>query len=486
MSVAFRPLTEIFDRGLLSAFLEDVARMPCAIQGAGGDQVLSFGDQKSIPKLTKEQLHEVRQSPLPVEFEGGKAAGLFAKSEYLGCVTIAVSEGKEVMADFLFQFLSHSVALYMERDEVQFAADYLRNLMSLMRKLSVRTAAVFDKKEVAKIFMEECESLFGVNSGVILVVPKEDAKEVVESFALASFGEKVPADCLRRAEESRRTGRLQMFEAAGEIIVPLTAGMRSLGALCLRGRQMGPYSAEDLHAAQTLGAMLGAMISSIQFYENLVATELVRMNLARYLSPNLLKEVVEPGKFWSLGGKKMRATVLFTDIRGFTKLSETMAAEEMVAQLNEYFEEMSEVIFKYDGTLDKFVGDMIMVLFGVPKEMADAPLRAVKAALEMQARIKVLNENWAKKGKKPFGVGMGINTGDVIFGNIGSQRAMGLTVIGDHVNQAQRLEAHAKAGEVLISDAVYQDLSTQIESEKLGVIEVRGKTMTAHRLLKLR
>lgn len=403
-------------------------------------------------------------------------------------VVATLSDADAAAADFAFQLLNSSVQQQLEREGLEFNTEYLKNLISLMQGMSQLTAAVFDRKRVSDLFISECEKLFGVRAGAVLTFDG-NKPEVLSTFG-AEFDDYPLIDhvittgrfyvCNSTLTEKLYEGRARPNNV---MVVPLVAGQSQVGFMYLRDREMGSFSAEDQRMAQTLGAVLGGTIANISLHQDLVTAERQKSTLSRYLSPNLLKEVIEQGKFTTLGGKRMRTTILFSDIRGFTKIAEKISPEQMVAQLNEYFEEMAQIIFKHDGTLDKFVGDMVMVLFGVPKPMLDASARAVRTAIEMQNRIATLNKKWEAEGKPIFEVGMGINTGDAVFGNLGSSQAMGLTVIGDNVNQAQRLQAYAGPGEILVSEAFASDIKENgFKLARIGEVEVKHKKVVAYRV----
>lgn len=203
----------------------------------------------------------------------------------------------------------------------------------------------------------------------------------------------------------------------------------------------------------------------------------VRNIFGRYVSPEVMQEIVDSGVEIRLGGRRQKVTILFTDIRGFTTFSEQLSPEEVVARLNEYFEVMTEIIFRHGGTVDKYVGDCIMVLFGAPIARPDDAKRCVQAALEMRAALGELKKRWKEEGKIPFDTGIGIHTGEAIVGNIGSQRRMEYTVIGDAVNIAARIESLTKDYEapILISEATYEDLDSSIAVERIGETPIRGR-----------
>jgi adenylate cyclase len=167
--------------------------------------------------------------------------------------------------------------------------------------------------------------------------------------------------------------------------------------------------------------------------------------------------------------------VLFADIRGFTGISESHEPQVVVDALNEYFERMVEIVFRHEGTLDKFIGDEMMVLFGSPVAHDDDPIRAVCAALEMQEALASLNERHQVHGLPPFEIGIGINTGEVVAGYIGSSQALEYTVIGDPVNTGSRLCSLAKPGQVLISEGTSDKLGGRFELKELPREQVKGK-----------
>ena len=172
-------------------------------------------------------------------------------------------------------------------------------------------------------------------------------------------------------------------------------------------------------------------------------------------------------------------TVLFSDIRGFTSMTEKGNAEELVAQLNEYFSTMVEVVFRHHGTVDKFVGDMVMALFGAPVDDADHAEHALAAAVEMVSKLGELNSKWLAERKVQLDIGIGINSGDMIAGNIGSERIMSYTVIGDNVNLGSRLESLNKEfrSRIIISDATRTRLRTAPAMRPLGEVTVKGKSL---------
>lgn len=197
-----------------------------------------------------------------------------------------------------------------------------------------------------------------------------------------------------------------------------------------------------------------------------------------YLSSKVIDTLMDldtKGKL-GLAGKREKVTIFYSDIRGFTSLSEKLQPEEVVEFLNDYFEKMSAIAIKYDAYIDKFIGDCMMAVFSAPVPRKNDAERAVRMAWEQQKEIDKIMEKYKGEGKPVFSVGMGINTGDVILGNIGSKHKMDYTVIGDNVNLAARLYANAKGGQILISQSTFEEVKHILEVNKLEPIMVKGKS----------
>lgn len=194
--------------------------------------------------------------------------------------------------------------------------------------------------------------------------------------------------------------------------------------------------------------------------------------LKQYFSPSLAEKLISDDSINQT--KRKDLTIFFIDIRNFTHLSEAMEPEELLSMLNIYFTEMVQIIFKWKGTVGKFIGDGIMGFFGDPVECSDHAELAIKMGLEIQNRIKELNENSITFSEFPLHIGVGINTGYVTIGNIGPEHHKDYTVIGKHVNLAACLESNAKPGQVLISQRTYSMINGGLEVEEVGHIDVKG------------
>ncbi len=204
--------------------------------------------------------------------------------------------------------------------------------------------------------------------------------------------------------------------------------------------------------------------------------EELRYTLSRYVGDNLVEKLINSKNGVFLDNERKEVTILFADIRSFTTIAERMEAEEVVSMLNQFFGVMVDIIFRNNGTLDKFIGDELMAVFGLIPAENSASHDAIQAAIEMQYATEDLMKARAKQGKEAFEIGIGVNTGSAIVGNVGSENRMDYTVVGDSVNVAARLEQVVKGGEIFIGDQTYRQTQGHFRIQKKGGISVKNKT----------
>lgn len=222
-----------------------------------------------------------------------------------------------------------------------------------------------------------------------------------------------------------------------------------------------------------------------QMVDGLRERDKLRVTMGKYMTEEVLQHVLA-GEV-ELGGKTLEITILFCDLRGFTTFAEKRSAQELVGILNEYFTDMVDCVMGEGGVVDKYIGDNIMAVFGAPVSRPDDAMRAVRAALKMRIALDKLNARFAERGVEPLRFGIGLHTGEVVAGNIGSARRMEYTVIGDAVNVASRLESKTKEldTDLLISEATRERLTESIDVEAIGEIHVKGRAQ-AVKLFKVR
>jgi class 3 adenylate cyclase/HAMP domain-containing protein len=207
------------------------------------------------------------------------------------------------------------------------------------------------------------------------------------------------------------------------------------------------------------------------------AEERIRHIFQKYVPGEIIDEVLHADSKKLLVGKKQIATILFSDIRSFTTISERLSAEQLVSSLNTYFNVMVGLIISHRGTIDKFIGDAIMAIYGAPAKNDDDPLQAVKTGLKMIDALKDFNRRQVRIGLPVFNIGIGLNTGEVVVGNIGSQQKLDYTCIGDAVNLASRLEGLTKmyGVPIVISESTYLECGDEISARELDSVRVKGK-----------
>jgi adenylate cyclase len=203
-----------------------------------------------------------------------------------------------------------------------------------------------------------------------------------------------------------------------------------------------------------------------------------RERFQRLLSPDLAEMVVSGALNVEKGGINRVATVMFVDIREFTAMSENVQAAEVLQMLNEYYEKIVDIVFAHEGTVDKFIGDAMMVIWGAPVSHDDDPTRAIRAAVDIRRELIAFNQQRMAEGKKEIKIGIGINTGQVVAGYIGSSQTMSYSVVGDTVNTASRLCSAAQSGEIIISEATYAETQGLFPTEELDPLKVKGKLST--------
>jgi adenylate cyclase len=302
-------------------------------------------------------------------------------------------------------------------------------------------------------------------------VPRSIARTVVE--------QKVAVLTDNAAEDKRFGGQsIVRQRVRSALCAPLIGGAgQALGILYVDNVTTPQrFSDEDLDFLVAFSAIAAVAIEHNAFSDRLRHELLVRSNFERYFAPELAARIASTPEAVALGGDKCRVAILFSDIRGFTALAESMRPDEVARLLSEYFSVMVECVFRHGGTLDKFIGDAIMAQWGAPIAIEDAAARAMDAALDMMREMKTLNAAWREAGRPELQIGIGLNAGEVFAGNIGSARRLEFTVIGDAVNIASRLCSMAGAGEVLFTDTIRSALPSPPPAHEHGTLELKGKS----------
>ncbi|MSP90472.1 MAG: FHA domain-containing protein [Myxococcales bacterium] len=397
--------------------------------------------------------------------------------------------------------LAHDfVAADLVLDERMLRADYEK--LRLAYELSSALAEAHDIDMVLDRLLERVFNWLPVDRGVVLFVDEKKAGNPADHLIQmavrirpgAAIGEvediRVPRSILDQTLRKReavlstdarldaRFGQAQSVVLQGirsSMTVPLVTKERMIGILHVDSLiSSGLFGEKDLAVLASVSRQASISIDNVLLQKRIVEEATVRSNLSRMLSPNLVDRIVSGALAIEKGGALRRVTVMFADIRGFTSLTERTPPTEMVAFMNDYFERVSNVIFKYEGTLDKYIGDAVMALWGAPLGTDDDDILAVRAAYEMQLAVTEFNIERAANGEEAIGVGIGIATAQVIAGYVGSSRTMSYTVFGRGVNLASRLCSAAKSGEVLISPTTWLAVRHQVQAEQLAELKLKG------------
>ncbi|MEZ4380291.1 MAG: adenylate/guanylate cyclase domain-containing protein [Nannocystaceae bacterium] len=375
-------------------------------------------------------------------------------------------------------------------DQTILRADYekLRIAHELSQKLSLST----DLDSLLQKIVDEAFQLIRADRAVILLYDP-DTDELEPRFVRQKRDEEIKLSksildevkTKKRAVLSSDALVDERFKAAKSIImqgirstmcVPLVSNDKLLGAMHMDSMlATGAFTEKDLLLFSGIATQAAVAIENHRLAKNIESEAATRVQFQRLLSPNLVDQIVSGQLALDQGGSRRDVTMLFADIRGFTSMSERHAPEEMVNTLNEYFEVMVDVLFRHGGTLDKYVGDEIIGLFGAPVELPDAPLRSIRCALDMMRALEEFNRLRADRGLERIRIGIGINSGPVIAGAIGSSRTLQYTVIGDAVNIASRLCGLARPGEILVSDSTKDLVGEGVLVEPRKAVSVKGK-----------
>jgi len=238
------------------------------------------------------------------------------------------------------------------------------------------------------------------------------------------------------------------------------------------------FTQDDLELLKAIGSQMAMILEQASLNEKIREEEMLRSCLERYLAPQVIEMIVrgsQETKDYVMEPKELTATMVFADIIGFTQLAEQIPPQEINMILNQYFSMMTDIIFSYDGTLDKYIGDGLMAVFGAPMEKEDDAERAILAAREMKERLAAIMAEKGAHGKNSD-IRIGINTGRVVAGNIGAPNRIDYTVIGDPVNTASRLESIAGPSQILIGEETYRAVKDKFKIKKIGPRKVKGKT----------
>jgi class 3 adenylate cyclase len=420
--------------------------------------------------------------------EGASRVPVLFNDDTLGWVT-----GSPPAAGALASLLTYLAARESERRALAAEVLHLYREVHLIGQLSEQLAAVLDISAIGESALEQARRLITASNGGILVMAEPGAPlESVACFGADLFGGKEPPlpPSSRFAASVIERGTAEIVNDPGSdpraldaelrlralICAPLRAKQRTLGVIALANTADAAYTAADLKLLDTIALLTAAAIENAIASQQLLRREGERQALKLYLPPQVADLILASGGASQLEGVVQPITVLFADIRGFTTMSEKMEARDVVQMLKEFFTSMSAVIFQCNGTVDKFIGDCIMALFGAPVASATAARDGLQAAIRMQRQMEILTLSRKRRNASVFRIGIGLHCGEAVVGNIGSDNRVQYTAIGDTVNVAARLVSKAAASQIIVSEDIRAAIPDLHRFEALGEVELKGRT----------
>lgn len=266
------------------------------------------------------------------------------------------------------------------------------------------------------------------------------------------------------------------------LCVPVMHNISAIGILCLESRKIGGFDQNQVRFFRLVADQMATTLILSRLYSQMLKEESRRFMLSRFFSKTVTEKILGSKGNLRLGGERKRVTIVFADLHGFTRMSENLDQEKVVTILNAYFSNMTPIIFKHQGTLDKLMGDGMLAIFGAPISHKDDPVRAVRTVIEMTSALDSFNRENADQNWPKLEFSIGVNTGGVVAGYMGSEDHLNYTVIGDAVNLAQRLQSVAGPGDIYISRSLYDEIVdrvSEIEGLKslvsLPARKVKGK-----------
>jgi adenylate cyclase len=403
----------------------------------------------------------------------------------------AVPDARQAFAEALRA--SGSQAVVDETAMVMPDEQRVRQKLALLLEVSKALTRAPDVATLLEKIAEIVFQILDVDRFSILLL--DESSDLVPSIARdrsgANLGRTVPLSIARKAieekvailsdntpEDSRFTGQSVVHQQVrSAVCAPLVgtenrvAGVLYVDSLTSAHR----FNEDDLDFVVAFSGIVAVAIENSRFAERIRHETLVRSNFERFFTPRMAARIAATPDAIQLGGERRTVAVLFADIRNFTPLSATMDPDETALLLTEFFTEMVECVFRHGGTLDKFIGDAVMAQWGAPITEPDDPDRALDSAVDMMRSLERLNTRWRAQGRPQLSIGVGLNYGEAFAGNIGSQRRLEFTVIGDTVNTANRLCAWAEGGEILVPQAMRDAFTRPHPLVERPPLTLRGK-----------
>lgn len=406
----------------------------------------------------------------------------------------ASQDNLPMVKDTFWELLKSYQALKNETARMEKSKKEMESLVKIGKAIN----SVLDMDRLLNLIMDMVIKVVGAERGFLMLKDKEtgellvkvarNMEEELKDKTLFTISSGITSRVAREGKAILSTDAQtdERFCAQASVMdhnlrslmcVPLKIKEEVIGIIYADNRMVsGVFTEESIELLATFANQAAISIENARLYENVVNETKIRMNLQRYLSPNIVNDIITKKENIVLGGERVECSILFADICGFTSISAKFPPERIVQTLNEYFSAMAKIIFGNQGTLDKFIGDCVMAVFGAPIFTPYSARNAVKTGLDMLRKLEDLQKKWESGENPSFSVRIGINTGEVIAGNIGSPDRMDYTVVGDNANLASRIESYARPMTVLISESTYVKIKDMVVAKKMKPIMVKGKS----------
>ena len=452
-----------------------------------GNTLITFVDEKTLDHIPEHKT-PIRKIGATVDF-----------AEKIEFIKDQISKGDKKKNIFKsLASLKTGLALYQEK---LIAAEKSKEIASTLCEVGKILNFVFDLNVLLNLLMDLALKILRARRGFIMLYDEASNKLKVkvarnmggeldptkttgisQTIAWQTFktGKVITTEDAARDERFRTQESVISYAIGAVICAPLISKDKgNIGTIYLDNSvTQKKFYEGDIEFMRSFANQAAIAIENAQLYEKIKEEEKIKARLQRFFSPAVVEKIMVQEEALTLGGEHCIATLLFCDIRGYTSLTEKIDTLVSVEILNDFLSSMTEAVFVNEGTLDKYIGDCVMAIFGAPVAHPDDPLRAIKAALDMKQRVCRLKEEWCKKMKIPevesFEIGIGIHTGEVIAGNVGNINRMEYTVVSTAVNLASRLENAAEPGQILISRSTYESTKGLINAKELPPVNLKN------------
>ncbi|MCK4672861.1 GAF domain-containing protein [candidate division WOR-3 bacterium] len=452
-----------------------------------GNTLITFVDEKTLDHIPEHKT-PIRKIGATVDF-----------AEKIEFIKDQISKGDKKKNIFKsLASLKTGLALYQEK---LITAEKSKELASTLCEVGKILNFVFDFNVLLNLLMDLALKILRARRGFIMLYDEASNKLKVkvarnmggeldptkttgisQTIAWQTFktGKVITTEDAAKDERFRTQESVISYAIGAVICAPLISKDKgNIGTIYLDNSvTQKKFYEGDIEFMRSFANQAAIAIENAQLYEKIKEEEKIKARLQRFFSPAVVEKIMVQEEALTLGGEHCIATILFCDIRGYTSLTEKIDTLVSVEILNDFLSSMTEAVFVNEGTLDKYIGDCVMAIFGAPVAHPDDPLRAIKAALDMKQRVCRLKEEWCKKMKIPevesFEIGIGIHTGEVIAGNVGNINRMEYTVVSTAVNLASRLENTAEPGQILISRSTYELTKGLINAKELPPVNLKN------------